>query len=465
MGEGKDSELARRVAAIYANYRELMVTNSELDFDGLVAEALKLLRQTRIGGLVAQIYPHICVDEFQDTTPAQYEILSRIVGQSAANLFAVADNDQIIYGWNGADTKRLESIQNDFGAKVLYLPESYRCPPQVIDAANSLVENNPGRDHKASLISARSGPGRPIRCRMFETFKDEIIWVADQVAKQAGEPGTRAVIARKRKILDPIAEALEARGVSVQMPGKNDFATDKMRWAHFMLQLADARGDVARLRRACRSFYALTGTRLAVDGILSSPAAAGGDYLRGWLGAALQNAPDRETESFLSESVGILADHLDAWGFLEGCFAWFDKMESASGKSAYAEEKGEWDEFAASLDGRYGARGATLHELVGEIEMRNGEPGPPDSRVYCHTIHSSKDARFDHVYLVGLAEDELPDWRAVQEGEGGELMLEERRLCFVAITRTQERLSLTHSRSMFGQNKAPSRFLAEMGLE
>ena len=140
---------AEILATIYANYRRLMIENNQLDFGGLIAETLGLLETNpAIRRLVSRVYPYVCVDEFQDTNLAQYRILSNIVDPATKNLFVVADDDQIIYQWNGADPQRLHALREDFDVSVLQLPENYRCPPKVVAVANKLIQCNLARDLK-----------------------------------------------------------------------------------------------------------------------------------------------------------------------------------------------------------------------------------------------------------------------------------------------------------------------------
>lgn len=459
-----DMRYAQHVGAVYRRYRHLMLEYNELDFGGVLAETLKLLQTTTIGRLVGQIYPHVCVDEFQDTTEVQYDILCHMLEGSPNNLFAVADDDQVVYGWNGADPKRLEQMQSDFDAKVLSLPESFRCPPHIIDAANRLISNNPRHPDRGTLVCGGSAHQHgPIRHMIFAEFQDEIDWVADDIIKTVTDTvGSCAVIARRHAVLEQAVGALKARGVAGYMPRKDRFVSEGMALLDAVLRLADARQDSAFLRRACRSFYAVTNLKLGADAIMHDPLMRDGDYLRGWRRAALRTGPNPETERFLQESVPKLADRLDAWGFVDGYFAWLDSdggIRHARG-DAYEMERDAWCEFATRMGDKYGARQATLREMLAEFDMLREESLEPTGTIPCHTIHASKGMEFDHVYMIGLAEGELPHWTAVRDG--GARMQEERRLCFVGMTRARQNLTLTCSLHAFGRAQQPSRFLREM---
>jgi DNA helicase-2/ATP-dependent DNA helicase PcrA len=164
-----------------------------------------------------------------------------------------------------------------------------------------------------------------------------------------------------------------------------------------------------------------------------------------------------------------LADRLEYRVFIRDGFLWFEKlmMKGTSFSEEFAEypqERQTWEDLIADIDGQYGIDNVTLHLLLQELDLRSKSPKAPADAVPLHTIHASKGLEFDHVYLAGLVEDQLPSWAAVKKGPDSREMQEERRNCFVAITRAQESLTLTYSQTLQGWRKAPSRFLAEMEL-
>lgn len=133
-------ENASALAQVYAAYREALRRTNALDFPSLIAEALELLtRFPFVSKHVRKVFKHILVDEFQDTNHSQYRLLSLIVKPDPSTLFVVADDDQIIYQWNGASPQRIQDLRTDFGVFELQLPENYRCPSEVITLALSLI--------------------------------------------------------------------------------------------------------------------------------------------------------------------------------------------------------------------------------------------------------------------------------------------------------------------------------------
>ena len=245
----RNVENAQALAAMYASYRRLMIENNQLDFGCLVAEVLGLLeRNPNIRRLINRIYTYVCVDEFQDTNLAQYRILSYLVNPVTKNLFVVADDDQIIYQWNGADPKRLRALREDFGVTVLQLPENYRCPPSVVEAANKLINYNLTRDFdKAALVAHKHGQGNDaIRVESFESFEEEADWVASDIALRPSDARCDSVVlARTRRLLEPVVGALEANGIAAYIAvRKGEFLSNQMIWLHSVLSPNPPMGGV-----------------------------------------------------------------------------------------------------------------------------------------------------------------------------------------------------------------------------
>lgn len=379
---------AEVIGTIYRNYRHLMIENNQLDFGGIIAETLRLLQEnTAIRKQIIRIYPYVCVDEFQDTNLAQYRILCNIVNSSTKNLFVVADDDQIIYQWNGADPNRLKGLQSDFDMSVIQLPENYRCPLEVITIANKLIEHNPCHDSgKAALIAHKqSSNGNVIRVKNFTSFDEEANWVASDIALRTKESRCNyVVLARTRRILEQILESLASHNV----PGylamrKDEFVSSPMVWLHAMLRLANARQDSEQLRRICKSFFDLEGINLLVKDIISDSAAAEGDYLRAWQRAVLQREQlYPQTKKFLSEAVLKLADRLDFWSFIEASFAWFEKSPETGPAfddniTEYKEEKDTWHNLVNEVVSEHGREQVTLNVLLQGLDLRSKTPVSP----------------------------------------------------------------------------------------
>ncbi|MGE6699479.1 ATP-dependent helicase [Hyphomonas sp. NPDC076900] len=463
------------LAQVYVNYRKLMIERNSLDFPALIAEALSLLEgQIGVRKQIQRIYPYICIDEFQDTNLTQYKILQHLVKEDTKNLFVVADDDQIIYQWNGASPDRLRGLKADFNMELIQLPENYRCPAEVVELANNLIQNNFGRfEGKGRLTAHKTAPGTSVvTLKHFANFDEEAAWVASDIQARPKHAREKCVVlARTKKLLEQVVTAMAEYGLHGYLAArKNEFECASLQWLHSMLRLANARGSRDFLRRVCKSFFSLEGIDLNVKDVIARSAAEEGDYLRSWIRSALDREELSPGARELLESAGIrLVERLDFWGFEKSAFAWLDALPDTAPDhngifDEYEEEKETWRALVAEISAQYGRAEVTLHLLLQELDLRSKAPAAPKGGIPCFTIHASKGLEFDHVYLVGMVEDQLPSWAALKKGDDSHEMREERRNCFVAITRAQETLSLSYSDRVLGWGKAPSRFLREMRL-
>lgn len=475
-------ELGQRIRMLYEAYRRELLAHNVLDFVSLIALANELLRTNiNVARHYHTIYPYVCVDEFQDTNLGQYQLLRQIVGQKPAGLFVVADDDQIVYQWNGASPERLLEIQREYAMSVLQLPENYRCPEKVIELANKLIAHNPSHSKQKEPLKGRrngSESGRMIELKRFPTDEAEVDGVAREIASRPmRERGDCVVLARTRALVEKSAEALESVGVAFTLSvKKNDFVSAPLRWLHAMLRLANSRGDREQLRRVCKSFYDLEGIDIRVPDVVAASAANGGDFFRAWVEAALsrRSSLDPHVREVLSTAQTSLADRMQYAQFIKEGFLWFDflqlgdaaagKPESAEIFADYDEERQVWMDLVGAVSKRLGDTDPSLNVLLQEIDLSPKQAPPPPDAVRCYTIHTAKGMEFDHVYLIGLVEDVLPSYQSIKKGPASREMQEERRGCFVAITRVRRSLHLSYAGKYLGYDKQPSRFLREMGF-
>ncbi len=464
-----------KLATVYQQYRSLMIERNTLDFAGLIAETLSLLRNyPGIRKQVQRIYPYICVDEFQDTNLSQYKILEFLVNPTTKNLFVVADDDQIIFQWNGASPKRLRSLRDNFNMQLIQLPENYRCPGAVVDLANKLIAHNHERFFEKDLLTAhKQAPNDSVvTVQKFNDFSNEVDWVAKRIAGMPKISKEKCVVlARTRKLLEQVICAFDEYGVSGYLATrKNEFESASLQWLHSILRLANSRSNQEYLIRVCKAFFTLEKLDLNIHDIISHAMTEEGDYLRSWAVAVLgKDELSDITRQFIEVSLPALSDRLDIWQFLANAFEWLDCLpgtvpDQEGVFNEYQEEKDTWHQLVNEISAQHGKQMVTLHLLLQELDLRSKSPKPQKGAVPCFTIHASKGLEFDHVYLVGMVEDQLPSWAALRKGDYSHEMQEERRNCFVAITRAQETLTLTYSNRVLGWRKWPSRFLYEMGV-
>lgn len=473
----RDRELGVKISALYKEYRAQLVSNNRLDFPSLLGLAYELLSlRPSIARQIRTIYPKVCVDEFQDTNLAQYRFLRMTIGESPKDIFVVADDDQIIYQWNGASPERLQELRDDYKMNVIQLPVNYRCPPTVIALANNLISHNPGRSpEKEPLAAIKDSEVRDVvRVRHFGAVDDELQWIArDLQGRPKSERGGCVVLTRTRSLAEKAAQTLGTSGVEAALAiRKTEFESTPIRWLHAALRLANARGDKEQLRRLCKAFYALEGVDVRVEDVIAASSAEGGDFLRSWVNETLANAGlETHTSQFLESARSRIVERLDFLGFIDASFKWFIQLESRlSGEAPnvfvdYPEEKQTWIQLQQSVLQRFGTEDATLQVLLQEFDLSPKAPVISEHAVRCFTIHSAKGMEFEHVYLIGMVEDQLPSFQSIKKGADSRDMQEERRNCFVALTRTKATLTITWSDYYFGWPKRCSRFIAEMGIK
>ncbi len=463
------------LSQLFNAYRAELIAQNHLDFASLLGMAVELLeKRPAIAKQLQRIYRYVCVDEFQDTNAMQFRLLCLLVPAQSANLFVVADDDQLIYQWNGANPKRLQDIIQRFSMSTLQLPENYRCPPVVIELANNLIVNNIDRSAGKERLKAHKKPTNDSHLRVFhfQDFSQEVTSVVSELKQISPQDRFQyVVLGRSKKLLDAVIDECTKQNVPAYIAvRKSQFISAPISWLHAVLRLANARQDREQLRKVCKAFYSLDGSDIRVESVIAASTFHGGDYLRGWLEVVLsQESVKDSSRVFLEQAKSTLLDRVDHWTFIDAAFAWLDTLQNHPPEvdtaiDEYQQEKDVWKSLQHEIIEQYGKSEVSLHSLLQELDLRSKEAPAPKNAVRCLTIHSSKGLEFKRVYLIGLVEGHLPSWAATKKGDDSFEMREERRNCFVAITRVEEVLTLTYSDCYFGYQKDPSRFLSEMGI-
>ena len=455
------------VPRLYRGYCESLVAANRLDFGSLLHFARRLLEeQAGVARVLRLVWSHVCVDEFQDTNKSQYELL-RLIAPTPRNLFVVADDDQI-YQWNGASPERLRRLRREYQPKIVQLPECYRCPQPIVELANRLIAHNTERDSGKKPISAQSA-GSPrsdvVRCKVFGSPEQETEFVAQDMADRELHTAECVVIGRTMKLIERAAAALRRAGFDVHLPQRTrEFESPAVDTILHALRLANARHDRTILRRLCLAWEALSGTALEPETVAAAAALVGGDFLRSWADAAGAVADQRAAGALRvirSELVDSLVFPAVVEAFLDqGWQEWASNGDAAITK----EEVDTWRALHHEITGEHGSS-ITLHDYLLQLDLASKEPRPGQDAVRCMTVHRAKGLEFKHVYLIGLAQEVLPSFQALRRGMFSKEIEEERRNCFVAVTRASETLTLTRAQQYYGYRKPPSQFLTEMGLD
>lgn len=460
-----------QVATTYQLYEEELRRINALDFNSLIFEAHRLATTfPAIAGRYQRSYPYWLLDEFQDTNDAQYRLLRALAGAQFRNVFAVADDDQIIYQWNGASFRQLQRFRADFSPELIQLPTNFRCPPAIVEAANKLVVHNTQRtETKLSLVAGKMDlklpPEEHIRIGRYDTEEDEAEAIADDIHDRGATAwGQVAVLARTRALLERTCEALRQHGVpAVIAQRRDDFLSPEFRWLVACLRQAIRPLDQRNLAVLAEAFNRLAGTEAAIDQVIAAAEASGYSYFDAWLReVAADYAPETAT---LLESAQLLSRDTTAYQvFVESMLAAFEHgSDNLTTASDLVNDTLAWREISREIAQQLG-RNPSLDQFLQELGLRSKEPSPKPGTVTLMTIHAAKGREFDFVYVIGLAEDMMPSYQSRQKGDSSAEMEEERRNCFVAITRTKEALTLSWADRYRGYAKQPSRFLREMGF-
>ena len=465
---GLATDDAAKVAQAYRLYEEELRRSNALDFNSLILDAYRLFAFPAIARQYQRVYRHWLIDEFQDTNSAQYALLRRMAGDEFRDVVSVADDDQTIFEWNGANVGRIVELIRDFSCDVVQLPVNFRCPPHIVEAANRLVVYNVRRvTSKLPAVSvtrsSSAASAEQIPCLVFPTDADEVSGVADEIADlDMADRSETAVLARSRSPLEAMHKALTMKRVpSVIVMRRDEFSSAQFRWLMACLrQLARPLGrhNMAALVDAFNDF---TGAAVDWEELVSRSESQEVTCLEAWLNALREAelpAPAARLVSGVADlSSGKVRPPVVIEQILE-CFREGDPKDDL-----LKDDLSAWGRIQREIRDSQGT--SSLDRLLQELELRSKEPVPTPGTVSLTTIHGAKGQQFDIVYLIGLAEEVMPSWQSLQKGDGSAALEEERRGCFVAVTRTKRRLVLSRAKQYRGWTKRPSRFLKEMGIQ
>ena len=458
---------AERVAFAYRLYENELRRLNALDFHSVILEANRLMRYPALVRHVQRSYPYWLIDEFQDTNGAQYKLLRTMAANGFRNVFAVAEDDQSIFGWNGASARRIREFATDFGCKTIQFPTNFRCPPNIVAAANRLVLYNANRiEGKLPTSSGRDDTEglhqRGVVCLEFESEVQETADIAAEIeALDSSERGRTAVLARNTALLESMSAELERSGIPAVIAKRRDeFLSPQMRWLVTCLRQLKRPMDGRNAVCLAESFARFTGCNVDPDDFMARAETESVTYLSAWMRSALETADSGIANALLrliEQLVAGTEDHREIVGQV------LEQFEEHNLDADLEDDLKAWRQIEREIRESRGP--VPLDRFLQELDIRSKEPPADPGAPYLATIHGAKGREFQRVYLMGMAEEILPSWHSVKRGDGSAEIEEERRACFVAITRARERLILSRARRYRGWPKKPSRFLAEMGVE
>ncbi|HEY1991259.1 MAG TPA: 3'-5' exonuclease, partial [Gammaproteobacteria bacterium] len=477
---GNDSEI--RHARLYLDYQRNLQAYNAMDFDDLISKPVHLLAgdaeardkwQARLR--------YLLVDEYQDTNAAQYRLLKLLAGARAA-FTAVGDDDQSIYSWRGAEPKNLSLLKQDFPQlRVVKLEQNYRSTRRILRVANKLIGNNPHLFEKA--LWSELGEGEPIRLVPCPDAAAEAERVATEITahklKHKSRNGDFAVLYRSNHQSRLFEKALREQKLNYDISGGTSFfdrgeVRDLVAYLRLLVNPEDDSAFLRIVNLPRRELGPVTLEKLGAfagrkhislfgacfeAGLKAEMQERAAEKLHEFAVWVSQTAERAESEPAAAVVKQMLED-IRYRGWLE---------ESAKDLPT-AERKWEnVQEFVEWLEKPHGQEGGTLADTLGKLALmdmldRNADDKHQDA-VQLMTLHAAKGLEFPHVFLVGMEEEILPHRNSLE----GDSLEEERRLCYVGITRARQTLMLSYAdkRKKYGEEIScePSRFLKELPQE
>ena len=463
-----------RIAVLYEEYQKRLHEANALDFDDIILKTVELLEgHEEIRAYYQRKFRYVLVDEYQDTNLLQYRLTALLAGGSG-NLCVVGDDDQSIYKFRGATIDNILSFEQQFpGARVVRLEQNYRSTQSILDAANAVIAHNRGR--KGKKLWTRNNAGEAITLYEAANEHDEADYIAGQIVSRSRGRNFRdyAILYRMNAQSNALERAFKRSGIPYRIIGGTRFfdrAEVKDMLAY--LCLIHNRADELRLRRI----------------INVPPRGIGGKTLEmAQRQAAAAGAPLYQVLLQAKEypSLEKAAAKLSAFTqLIEGCAALLPQTPLPEFYEEVLRRTGYLDMLEQKDDIESRTRAENVRELKSSIlSYMEGTPAPTlagfleeialytdieqydaeADAVVMMTMHAAKGLEFPQVFLPGMEEGLFPSARCIGEAEELE---EERRLCYVALTRAKERLTLSFARqrTLFGRTtpNLPSRFADEL---
>jgi DNA helicase-2/ATP-dependent DNA helicase PcrA len=485
-GKMVGSYFEQTAADVYRMYERELLRMNAMDFDDLLVRAVNVLELfPEVRERYTTAFRHVLVDEYQDTNHAQYRWLQLLAGERR-NLAVVGDPDQSIYQFRGADIRNILEFEDDFpDAQVVRLEQNYRSTQTILDAANAVISNNRGR--KSKLLWTDLGQGDPIKLRELDDEHAEARFVTGEIQRLVDEGVSRSEIAvfyRTNAQSRVLQDTLVRAEIAYQVIGGTKFyeraeIKDAIAYLTVLVNPQDV-GAFTRIVNSPRRGIGSTSLSRVLAfantmGISIWDAASEPEQVPG-LGAAAIKALKRfmATMHILRERVEsgsplaeLLKETLRETGYLEaleaertieaqGRIENLEELVNVAAESAGADSGGE----SAGTD----SPGPSLPDFLQQLALVSDSDDRTDSEglVTLMTLHNAKGLEYPIVFIIGCEEGVFPHSRALDEGG----LEEERRLCYVGITRAERDLYLTYARTrtVFGARNfgAPSRFLAEI---
>ena len=472
------SELAKDIEYIYEKYDSRLRGSNSLDFDDLLLKSVAVLeKNTSLQRYYSDWFKYILVDEYQDTNRPQYALL-RLLTAAHSNLFVVGDEDQSIYKFRGADIQNILRFEKDFpGARVIRLEQNYRSRGTILKVAAAVVANNTER--KGKTLWTKNPDGEKVSCRSSQSPHDEAWMIAGHIRDILNEnPDDHiAILYRANFLSRNFEDVLTRQGIPYAVVGSVAFfGRAEIKDIIAYLRVIFNPGDDAALLRIINT--PARGIGGATVDMLTAAALEKGIPV---LETLREKIRDGQLPARSAKALQRFVDLVDKWTGAQGNLSPAELLTMILADIKYKEmlQKHEMSEETVNrlsnieeliqAAGESEQRGETIAEFLDRASLSSElDHLDPEARVALMTLHSAKGLEFDTVFLVGMEEGLFPHSRSSESNADLE---EERRLCYVGITRARKKLFVTWTpfRRSYGPDAgfpaAMSRFLLEMPEE
>ena len=468
-----DSRL-QRIGELYMEYQKRLKKNNALDFDDLLVKTVELFQaKQEVLEYYQDRFRYIMVDEYQDTNTVQFKLVS-LLAAKYRNICVVGDDDQSIYRFRGANIKNILSFEETFpGAKVIKLEQNYRSTKMILDSANEVIKNNAGRKDKTLWTENEVGE-RPV-FREFGSSFDEAEWVVRDIVKKGGPWKDYAILYRTNAQSRLFEEKCIAYNLPYRLVGGVNFYQRKeiKDILCYLKTIANSRDDLAVQRiinvpkRGIGAMSVARVNMFAMENDMS-------------FYEALERVQAVPGIGKAALKIGVFTDQIGEFRkMLREEKTIKDVIEAVLEKTGYREELKEEGEVEAesrlenieelinkAVSYWESADEPSLSEFLEEVALVADIDSMDESedRIILMTLHSAKGLEFPYVYLVGMEDGLFPSMMSLMEGP--EALEEERRLCYVGITRAEKRLTLTAAKSRMVKGEMQyartSRFINEI---
>ena len=458
--------------SLYARYTEKLKEASAVDFDDLLFLTARLfLEHPDILAKYQERWPYLLIDEYQDTNHAQYTIAKLLVAKTQ-NLFAVGDPDQSIYSWRGANIRNILNFQKDFpGAPLVRLEQNFRSRGHILEAANAVIQNNASRLEKNLWTDRGAGP--KIQLYIADDERLEASFVAQKVSQLSKTVPLKEMVVFYRTNFQsrPFEDALLRQRIPYTIVGGLSFyhrkeVKDILAFLRMIQNPSDTVSFLRTINIPKRGLGEATLEKVILYAGSRPILEATAELVQN--GAVKLSSKQKESLKEYLEIITTLRSepqelvHLVAETVRRTRYIEYLKDD----KETYEDRKENVDELVAkAAEWETYAEEATLISFLEELSLKSqlDEASLGGERLSLMTVHNGKGLEFDQVFLVGLEEDLFPHANSRESFEGLE---EERRLCYVGMTRAKEQLTLTCARGRFlwgsWRMMRPSRFLNEI---